>query len=236
MDYAEYIQYHLGGDAGVEERMIASLAAHFRLSRWNSFRLVYYYTTTYHIPSALMLLRNHRTPKSQLKFRTDRRYVRIGDTFEKIMAQLSPKMLEELDKARTTTEQYNVVTSWYFFGRYAAFLFLEVWAKMSGKKIVPDFATGEQILDDFAMKFEAKENYTKGAEIIAKTQEKARLTEFIERVKEDTQDNVFSLETSLCAVAKLEKGTRWNGFYTERLLEDIKGCEWENLIIKLLCV
>lgn len=142
MDYAEYIQYHLGGDAGVEERMIASLAAHFRLSRWNSFRLVYYYTTTYHIPSALMLLRNHRTPKSQLKFRTDRRYVRIGDTFEKIMAQLSPKMLEELDKARTTTEQYNVVTSWYFFGRYAAFLFLEVWAKMSGKKIVPDFATG----------------------------------------------------------------------------------------------
>lgn len=70
MTYVEYIQYHLGGDAGVEERMIASLAAHFRLSRWDSFRLAYYYTTTYHIPSALMLLRNHNTPKSALKFRT----------------------------------------------------------------------------------------------------------------------------------------------------------------------
>lgn len=224
MTYAEYIRYHLGGDAGVEERMIASLSAHFRLSRWNSFRLAYYYTTTYHIPSALMLLRNHNTPKSDLKFRTDRRYVRIGDNFDRIMKNLSPTMLEQLDGAKTTTEQYKVVTSWYFFGRYAAFLFLEVWAKLSGK----------QIIDDFAMKFEPDENYTKGAEIIAETQNREKLTQFIEKAKRDTGDNVFSLETSLCAVAKLKKGTRWNGFYTERLLEDIKGCEWENIIIGLL--
>lgn len=224
MTYAEYIRYHLGGDAGVEEKMISSLSAHFRLSRWNSFRLAYYYTTTYHIPSALMLLRNHNTPKSELKFRTDRRYVRIGDTFDKIMQNLSPKMLEQLDKAQTTTEQYNIVTSWYFFGRYAAFLFLEVWEKLSGK----------QIIDDLALKFEPKENYTRGAEIIAGTQNREKLTQFIENAKRDTNDNVFSLETSLCAVAKLQKGTRWNGYYTERLLDDIKGCEWENTIIKLL--
>lgn len=204
--------------------MIASLSAHFRLSRWNSFRLAYYYTTTYHIPSALKLLRNHNTPKAELKFRTDRRYVRIGDTYERIMRNLHPNLLEQLDKAQTTTEQYNVVTSWYFFGRYAAFLFLEVWAKLSGK----------QIKDDLALKFERVENYTRGAEIIARTQNREKLTQFIEDVKRDTQDNVFSLETSLCAVAKLEKGTRWNGFYTERLLEDIKGCEWENIIISLL--
>lgn len=224
MDYAEYIQYHMGGDAGVEEKMIASLSAYFRLSRWDSFRLAYYYATTYHIPSALMLLRNHNTPKSVLKFRTDRRYVRIGDTFDRVMQNLSPNMLEQLDGAKTTTEQYKVVTSWFFFGRYAAFLFLEVWAKLSGK----------QIIDDFAMKFEPDENYTKGAEIIARTQNREKLTQFIESAKHDTRDNVFSLETSLCAVAKMKKGTRWNGFYTERLLGDIKGCEWENIIIGLL--
>lgn len=224
MDYAEYIQYHLGGDAGVEEKMIASLSAHFRLSRWNAFRLVYYYATTYHIPSALMLLRNPQTPKNKLKFRTDRRYVRIGDTFDRIMQNLNPGMLAQLDEAETTTEQYNTVTSWYFFGRYAAFLFLEVWAKVSGK----------QIIDDLALKFERKENYTRGAEIVARTQNREKLTQFIEDAKRDTGDNVFALETSLCAVEKIRKGTRWNGFYTERLLEDIKGCEWENLIINLL--
>lgn len=224
MTYEEYIRYHLGGDAGVEERMIASLSAYFKLSRWDSFRLAYYYTTTYHIPSALKLLRNHNTPKSELKFRTDRRYVRIGDNFSRIMAQLSPKLLERLDQATTTTEQYDIVSSWYFFGRYAAFLFLEVWAKLSGK----------QIEDDLALKFEPEENYTKGAEIIAQTQDKAALTAFIESAKRDTNDNVFSLETSLCAVAKLKKGTRWNGYYTERLLSDIAGSEWENEIVSLL--
>lgn len=83
MTYEEYIRYHLGGDAGVEERMIATLSAYYKLSRWDSFRLAYYYTTTYHIPSALKLLRNHNTPKSELKFRTDRRYVRIGDNFSR---------------------------------------------------------------------------------------------------------------------------------------------------------
>jgi hypothetical protein len=224
MTYNEYIRYHLGGDAGVEERMIASLSAYYKLSRWDSFRLAYYYTTTYHIPSALKLLRNHNTPKSELKFRTDRHYVRIGDTFTRLMAQLSPKLLEQLDRATTTTEQYNIVSSWYFFGRYAAFLFLEVWAKLSGK----------QIKDDLALKFESEENYTKGAEIIAQTQDKAALSAFIERAKRDTNDNVFSLETSLCAVAKLKKGTRWNGYYTERLLSDIAGSEWENVIVSLL--
>lgn len=224
MTYDEYIAYHLGGDAGVEERMIASLADYFKLSRWDSFRFAYYYTTTYHIPSALKLLRNHNTPKTELKFRTDRRYVRIGDTFTRLQAQLSPKLLEQLDEATTTTEQYNIVSSWYFFGRYAAFLFLEVWAQLSGK----------QIDDDLALKFEREENYTRGAEIVAGTQDKAVLAAFIERAKTDTRDNVFSLETSLCAVAKLKKGTRWNGFYTERLLEDISGSEWENLILRLL--
>lgn len=224
MTYDEYIRYHLGGDAGVEEKMIASLSAYFGLSRWDSFRLVYYYTTTYHVPSALILLRNHNTPKCELKFRTDRRYVRIGDNFTRIMEQLSPKLLEDLDKANTTTEQYETVSDWYFFGRYASFLFLEVWAKLSGK----------QIIDDLTLKFEREENYTKGAEIIAGTQNRKKLTQFIEDAKRDTGDNVFALETSLCAVEKIRKGTRWNGFYTERLLEDAKGCEWEDIIIKLL--
>lgn len=225
MTYAEYIKYHNGGDAGVEERIISSLADHYNLSMWDSFRLAYYYTTTYHIPSALKLLNNHNTAKADLKFRTDRRYVRIGNNFSRIMQQLTPALLEELNKATTTTEQYKIVSGWYFFGRYAAFLFLEVWAKLHKK----------QITDDLALKFEPDENYTRGAEIIAQTQNKDALRAFIECAKVDTGDNVFSLETSLCAVTKLKKGTRWNGFYTERLLSDIQGCQWECVIQKLLC-
>lgn len=64
MTYQQYIAYHKGGDAGVEERMIASLARHYRLKPWDTFRLIYYYSMTYHIPSALdMLLLGERDIK-----------------------------------------------------------------------------------------------------------------------------------------------------------------------------
>lgn len=223
-DYKWYVAYHNRGDAGVEERMIASLCRHFKLPRWDSFRLVYYYTTTYHIPSALKLLRNHNTPKGELKFRTDRRYVRINGNYERVMSALEPRMLTALDEAKTTTEQYNIVSSWYFFGRYATFLFLEVWAHISGKNVE----------DDLRMKWESDENYTKGAELVTGSQDKEVLTQFLEYAKRDTNDNCFALETSLCAVEKIRKGTRWDGFYTERLLDEVKGCEYEHLIISLL--
>ena len=78
MTYGEYISYHLRGDAGVEERMIASLCRHFQLNEWDSFRLIYYYTMTYHIPSALDMLIGGERDIKKLQFRTDRRYVRCN--------------------------------------------------------------------------------------------------------------------------------------------------------------
>ena len=224
LDYRWYVDYHNRGDAAVEEKMIASLCRYFRLSRWDAFRLAYYYATTYHIPSALKLLRNPSTPKSELKFRTDRRYVRINGNYEKVMAALHPRMLSDLDKATTTTEQYNIVSSWYFFGRYASFLFLEVWAHINEKPVT----------DDLVMRWEEKENYTKGAELITGSTDRNVLTQFLESAKVDTNDNCFALETSLCAVEKIRKGTRWDGFYTERLLDEVRGNEWEGLILSLL--
>ena len=78
MTYQEYIHYHLQGDAGVEERMIASLCQHYALNEWDTFRLIYYYTMTYHIPSALSMLLDGERDMKRLKFRTDRRYVRCN--------------------------------------------------------------------------------------------------------------------------------------------------------------
>lgn len=60
------------------------------------------------------------------------------------------------------------------------------------------------------------------------------LNAFLERAKKDTADNCFAIETSLCAVAKFIKGTRWDGYYTERLLDNIVDSEYKNIIISLL--
>lgn len=226
MTYKEYIEYHRRGDAGVEERMIASLAKRLRLSDWDCFRLIYFYTMTYHIPSALRLLLNYEnTKQSDLQFRTDRRYVRCNGAYDRLLSELNPKMLADLQACKTTQEAYDIVRKWYYFGRYASFLFLEVYYNC--------FRPVWQ--DNVQFRWEADENYTKGAVHIIKSDDRTLLDKFLEMAKRDTADNAFAIETSLCAVAKFIKGTRWDGYYTERMLEEAgKSLEYGKLICECL--
>lgn len=220
MTYDEYIRYHKRGDAGVEERMIASLAYSLKLNQWDSFRLIYFYTMTYHIPSALdMLLEGQRDIKA-LQFRTDRRYVRCNGAYDRMLKELNREMLKALLAVKTTTQAYSVVSSWFFFGRYAAFLFLEVYMNVFKP----------QWTDDLRFKWEHEENYTKGAAYITQNSSREVLDAFLESVKLDTKDNCFAIETSLCAVAKFFKGTRYDGYYTERMLNEAENSKWRELI------
>lgn len=223
MNYAEYIAYHKQGDAGVEERMIASLCRHFKLSGWDAFRLIYFYTMTYHIPSALdMLIEGQRDMKA-LHFRTDRRYVRCNGAYPRLLEELTQDKYESLLRVKTTQEAYDIVRKWYFFGRYAAFLFLEVYMNV----FTPQWE------DNVRYGWEEDENYTLGAISVTRSNEKPELDKFLSQAKIDTRDNAFAIETSLCAVAKMDKGTRWNGYYTERMLEEAKGTKYESLIYQL---
>lgn len=225
MTYADYISYHRQGDAGAEERMIASLCSHFRLSEWDAFRLIYFYTMTYHIPSALdMLLRGERDMR-KLHFRTDRRYVRCNGAYDRLLAGLTTDKLDRLRSASSTSEAYREVRTWFFFGRYAAYLFLEVFMNV--------FPLTKSWTDDLAPDWEPDENYTKGAISIVRSNAKTALDKFLAEAKRDAGDNVFALETSLCAVEKFNKGTRWNGYYTERMLTEAKGTRYESIIYKL---
>lgn len=224
MTYDEYIAYHRQGDAGVEERMIASLCRHFSLSGWDSFRLIYYYTMTYHIPSALAMLLDGERDIRRLKFRTDRRYVRCNGAYPRLLEELTQDKYTRLRAVSTTQEAYNEVKGWYFFGRYAAYLFLEVYCNVFRPRWTDDVKYG----------WEPDENYTKGAISVTRNNEKAVLDNFLERAKKDAGDNAFAIETSLCAVAKFNKGTRWNGYYTERMLDEAKGTKYEGVIYQLV--
>lgn len=224
MSYEEYIEYHKRGDAGVEERMIASLCRHYRLTEWDSFRLIYYYTMTYHIPSALAMLLEGERDMGKLKFRTDRRYVRCNGAFPRLLKELTEDKLGRLKAAKTTQEAYDIVRGWYFFGRYAAFLLLEVYCNVFGPKWTDDVRYG----------WEPDENYTIGAVLVARSNERPELDKFLDRARKDARDNAFAIETSLCAVAKFQKGTRWDGYYTERMLEDARGTKYESIIYQLV--
>ena len=220
MTYEEYIRYHRRGDAGVEERMIASLCRALALNRWDSFRLIYYYTMTYHIPSALDMLLDGQRDMKKLHFRTDRRYVRCNGAFPRLLRELVPAKQQQLQQCTTTQQAYDTVSSWFFFGRYAAFLFLEVYMNVFKP----------QWTDDLRFKWEHEENYTKGAAYITQNSSREVLDAFLESVKLDTKDNCFAIETSLCAVAKFFKGTRYDGYYTERMLNEADNSKWRELI------
>lgn len=224
MNYHEYIEYHSRGDAGAEERMIASLSSCLSLDNWSKFKLIYYYSMTYHIPSALKLLfEGSVVNKSELTFRTDRRYVRCNGAYEKLLLFLEKSKMNVLTNCKTTKEAYEIVKSWFFFGRYATFLFLEVYINCFQPKWE----------DNLKFDWDPKENYTKGAISIIGSNNKSELDNFLEKAKLDTKDNSFAIETSLCAVAKFEKGTRWDGFYTERMLEDAsKSKDYCDLIFR----
>ena len=116
---------------------------------------------TYHIPSALdMLLLSERDIK-KLHFRTDRRYVRCNGAYPRFLRELTQDKMAMLSSVHTTQEAYDVVRSWYFFGRYAAFLFLEVYIHV----FQPDW------VDNIQLGWEADENYTKGAILVAQSNE-----------------------------------------------------------------
>lgn len=130
---------------------------------------------------------------------------------------------ERLLQVNTTQEAYDEVKSWYFFGRYAAFLFLEVYCNVFN----PEWE------DNVKYGWEPNENYTLGALSLTRSNEKSVLDNFLERARRDAGDNAFAIETSLCAIAKFAKGTRWNGYYTERMLDEARGTKYESIIYQL---
>ena len=224
MSYDEYIRYHRQGDAGVEERTIARLGKELELSSWDRFRLVYYYSMTYNIPSALDMLLMNVTDMAKLQFRTDRRYVRCNGAFARMLSELSNAKEKALMQVSSSQEAYNEVTRWFFFGRYAAFLFLEAYWNVFSPKWTDNVRFG----------WESNENYTRGAILITGSNDRKVLDQFLSTAKNDTEDNAFAIETSLCAAYTMFKGTRWNGYYTERMMNEAENSRYKELIYRVL--
>lgn len=222
-DEQSYIEYHNRGDAGVECSLNAKICNALNLSEFDKFRYIYFYSMTYNVDSALDMLNGERDIK-KLKFRTDRRYVRCNGAYPRLLEGLTKDKLEALKRAKTTQQLYDTCRSWFFFGRYAAFLFLENYMETFKPKVKNDLKMG----------WEPDENYTKGAELVAGTKDRSKLDAFIQRCIKATGGNEFSLETSLCAVEKIRKGTRWDGYYTQRLMDEMENSKYKNLVMGLL--
>lgn len=249
----EYVNYHNTGDADCYGKLLKKYVDNEGMSDKDIFDLIYFYSITYNIPSAIVLYKERdkirqdtieyaKSNKEKLLFQSDRKYVRIGDRFEKCLTYWKDKINFEDFKEKTMKGNkiklqvaLRYVQNWFYFGRFASFLFIEGICSTMGcfiencsiKWQEGDTATSGIMnvfgYDKYADYFDKYNKIAKGLNVSMLDNMLDLLKREIER--KGGNNNATYIETSLCAYRKFYKGTRYNGFYLDRQLEEIRYIE-----------
>lgn len=240
----EFCKYHRDGDGECNSVVLRAWADNHNLNLEQRWELAYMFAITYNVVSAIVLYENPdewsdaETLKHKLVFQSDRKYVRIHDRFKNCLefyvANLSnPKpILSKWIKGGKfyLDDAISDVEKWYYFGRFSAFLFLEMFIWLTDIPVVnaqtidwPHGNTATSGLlnmfgyDDLANTFDKK-----GKLGLPKEKMDELLNKVLQAVKSSGGNaNVTVVETSLCAYRKHYKGTRYNGYYLDRMLEEL---------------
>lgn len=253
----EFVDYHINGDCECNGMVLKRYSELHQLNRQDKTDLCFFYTLTYCVASALLLLEKRKQLRSgsciekikeMLVFQSDRKYMRMGDKFEKSIqlwkstfdkrANIISKNMVSDGKLRSGITKY--CEGWYGFGRFAAYLFIETYCALFG--ITQPINTTEKA------QFKEGNVYTAGifnvfcedaiADSIDKygitSEELPKAQSYLERIlreiyKQGGDTNFFCVETTLCAYRKHFKGTRYNGYYADRQLSEITAFEARGL-------
>lgn len=174
-----------------------------------------------------------------LIFQSDRRWVAQNKRLNAILNEWAGGKSVDAFKVATMkggridiNSALDYVQGWYYFSRYAAYLFIETLCDLSGYEITRPtsveyghdrltFASGlfrYYGMDDLAVQTKLKRSIqldNKVVDLMVK-----RLQTEVKRANGD--DNWVKLETSLCAYEKMFRGTRYNGYYADRMLGEIE--------------
>lgn len=246
----EFVWYHIHGDGDCNGQVLRAYAEKGGLSLQDCFDLTYFYATTYCCASAIFLLQNRERImknyqafadeyKLKLVFQSDRKYVRMLDNFKGMLATWVFQLFDCASKFNDVFVSRGVVDTkkllsycekWFFFSRFSAYLFMETYCDIlalqathaDGLDYEGDamtFAGG--LFYCFGLDEEAEYVQKKHALPTEKFTFEALIKELQYQVRESGGDDNFTkLETSLCAYEKFFKGTRYNGYYADRQLEE----------------
>ena len=246
----EYVSYHINGDTDCNTKLLRKWADDNKLSLQDRFDLSYFFSTTYCIPSAILMLKERDLIKKQVEnwvlenkniiiFQSDRKYVKMLDNFLNCLKYFNENLsdVENFIKSISINGIINIekalqkVQKWYFFGRFASYLFLETFISLTDYKTentTIDWQNGDTatsgIMNLFGLDNSA--NYFDSHDKIPDNLDYNKLNQMLEitlkKIREHGgDDNVTFVETSLCAYRKLYKGSRYNGYYLDRQLEEI---------------
>lgn len=193
--------------------------------------------------------------RQRLYFQTDRRWVRSRnqwcDLFRSYKNHIGALTQEQVYKTLKTPDPYqtyenawNYFSQVYQFGRFAMFLYLEAVHVVTGFPMKPrsmDMREAESCRNGLAFAISRPELNTDGRgplkpwEMQFMQQEFDRLVSRMERL--DPRNNVWNVETTLCAYKKYRYGKRWVGYYLDRQADEIQtlqkavpdGVDWSVL-------
>ena len=179
-----------------------------------------------------------------LLFQSDRRYVACNKMFERALmywrdnlsenAETLGQSLVDASGSLSFAEAIPIVESFPSFGRYAAYLYAETYETVLGLPLSSDFShveydSGRVFTAGLLHLFELDES----AEVFekkgfggVKNLDETRLNSLLKRLMNHLQKNIgevsiYQVETSLCAYRKFFKGTRYNGYYADRQLDEL---------------
>ena len=235
----EFCIYHRDGDGECNAILLKEYADAHRLKAKDRFDLAYFFSITYCCESGVILFLNRGMDLYALKedmiFQSDRKYVRMKDYFERLIYQWQ-NSLSHYDTTKwfengvlSLEKAIKYVKKWYMFGRFSAFLFLETYATLMNTPVTNttiDWEHGDTATsgllnlfghDEYATDFDRK-----GILQVPVDKMDGYLRKTAENVKLSGGDpNTTKIETSLCAYRKFYKGTRYNGYYLDRMLEEL---------------
>lgn len=242
----EFVNYHNTGDGECNGIVLKSWADKHGLSRAERITLCYFFSITYCVESSIVLFQAreaiYNNPeawaeanKDKIIFQSDRKYIRMKNSFQRCLDFWADNMAE-IQKISSVAEidltsWIEKVEKWPLFGRFSAYLYLETVAWLLDVPVINaemEWENGATATSGLMHIFE----YDEAAEDYDKTRKlkKPFTHEYMEKLVKIVlsaitatggDDNITKVETSLCAYRKFFKGTRYNGYYLDRMLEEI---------------
>lgn len=194
--------------------------------------------------------------RNRLMFQTDRRWVRSRNqwtamfrSYREIVGRGTQEqrfaLLKSKDRHLNYDNCWRAFSRMYQFGRFAMFLYLEAVHVVTGFPMMPrtmSLADAESCRNGLALAIGRPDLNTHGTDRRLSRQEQATLqTAFDATVARmeaaDPRNNVWNIETTLCAYKKYCYGKRYVGYYLDRQHDEIaamqrsvtSGVEWSVL-------
>lgn len=249
----EFVEYHTNGDGECNNIILKYYANKHDLTPQQRYDLAFLFSMCYSVPSAIIMLNACNscvqiepliTVKPDIIFQSDRKYMRMKDNFERGVKYFVENNSDyEKFKNDVCVEGWiglaqaiKKVESWVMFGRFGAFLFLETLLALEDVRVIDttikwahgDTATSG-IMNLFGKDSEAN-LFDKTNKLLIKTEQLDYYLSVVKTAlkKAGCDTNITEIETSLCAYRKFYKGTRYNGYYLDRMLEEIHNVEQEH--------